>query len=335
MGFLANPADRLAFGVMAALAAAGAGVSFFFGVGAGIVASVTAAALLVTAAVWSGKRHREIEKLIEYLDQVLHDDGALMDFGNEEGELRVLKSEIYKMTIRLREQADALKKDKVFLADSIADISHQLRTPLTSMSLALSLLSWEECPPDRRQALLRELTMLLHRMDSLISVLLKISKLDAGTAEFQSEQVPVRQVLAEAAELVAIPMELRGQTLRICGDREAAFCGDAMWTVEALGNILKNCMEHMEENGVMTIQVTENALFTELVIQDDGTGIDPADLPHVFERFYRGKNADSGSFGIGLALSRMIISRQNGTIKVGNRRQGGTQFTIRFYKGTV
>lgn len=335
MGFLASPTDRIAFGVLTLLGGIGAGISFFFGLGIGIFVSVIVVVMLVTVAVWSGKRHREIERLTHYLEQVLHDQYTMEDFGNEEGELKILKSEIYKMTIRLREQADALRKDKIYLADSIADISHQLRTPLTSMNLALSLLSREDCPPERQRMLLRELTVLLQRMDSLISALLKISKIDAGTAEFQSEPVSVYRVLSEAAELIAIPMELRGQTLKLYGDRDASFLGDELWSVEALGNILKNCMEHMAENGTLVIQVTENVLFTEIVIQDDGKGIDPEDLPHIFERFYRGKNADSGSFGIGLALSRMIITQQNGTIKASNRLKGGTQFTIRFYKGAV
>lgn len=335
MGFLASPADWAAFGVLIALGVIGAGVSFFFGLGIGIFVSVIVAAMIGIVVVSSRKRHREIAQLTHYLEQVLYDSYTMEDFGNEEGELKVLRSEIYKMTVRLREQADALQKDKIYLADSIADISHQLRTPLTSMNLALSLLCREDCPPERRRALLRELTVLLNRMDSLISALLKISKIDAGTAEFQSEPVSVYRILEEAAELIAIPMELRGQTLQVYGDRGATFLGDAMWSVEALGNILKNCMEHMEENGTMTIHVTENVLFTEIVIQDDGKGIDPEDLPHIFERFYRGKNADSNSFGIGLALSRMIITQQNGTIKASNRFTGGTQFTIRFYKGAV
>lgn len=161
-----------------------------------------------------------------FLNRVMHGDYTLDDLGNEEGELKLLKSEIYKMTVRLREQADALEQDKHYLADAIADISHQLRTPLTSMNLAMSLLCREECSPEKQKALLREVTMLLQRMDSLITALLKISKLDAGTVVFRKEPVSVFQVLSEAAEGVAIPMDLRGQTLRISGDSDAMFEGD-------------------------------------------------------------------------------------------------------------
>lgn len=228
-----------------------------------------------------------------------------------------------------------MQKDKIYLADSIADISHQLRTPLTSMNLVLTLLKREQNSPERQQELLRELTILLSQMDSLITALLKISQIDAGTAEFQQEPVSVYKVPSRAAEGIAIPMELRGQTMTISGDAQASYLGDEMWSAEALGNILKNCMEHMGENGKLEISVMENVMYTEIMIEDNGKGIAKEDLPHLFERFYRGKNADSGSFGIGLALSRMIISQQNGTIKVANRHQGGARFTIRFYKGAV
>ena len=130
-----------------------------------------------------------------------------------------------------------------------------------------------------------------------------------------------------------IPMELRGQALLIHAD--GAFRGDLSWTSAAIGNIVKNCMEHTPEGGRIEIEATENALFSEIIIKDNGTGISPEDLPHIFERFYKGKDSDGKSFGIGLALSRMIIAGQGGTVKAENRKPVGAMFTIRFYKGTV
>ena len=130
-----------------------------------------------------------------------------------------------------------------------------------------------------------------------------------------------------------IPMELRGQVLLIHAD--GAFRGDFSWSCEAIGNIVKNCMEHTPEGGRIEIDATENALFSEIIIKDNGTGISPEDLPHIFERFYKGKDSDGKSFGIGLALSRMIIAGQGGTVKAENRKPVGAMFTIRFYKGTV
>lgn len=327
--------DRYAFLLLAALGVMSTIAGFCFGLWPGVIAFAFAMAVLVIMVLWSRCRQDAIEELTQYLNRILHGDYTLDGLGNEEGELKILKSELYKMTIRLREQADALQQDKVYLADAIADISHQLRTPLTSMGVALSLLSREDCSPQRQRELVREVTVLLHRMDSLITALLKLSKLDTGTVALQAETVLLSSVVRQSAQLVAIPMELRGQRLQVTGDPKAAFQGDLLWTVEALGNILKNCVEHMDEGGVISLNMAENALYTQLVVEDDGKGIAPEDLPHIFERFYRGKNDDSGSFGIGLALSRMIVNRQNGTIKAENRRQGGARFTIRFYKGTI
>lgn len=335
MGAFHTPANRKMILLLSVLGAVGTAIGFILGWPAGLLTLGLSLAMIMAVVFHSQRRYREINHLVRYLDQVLQGDYTLDITVNEEGELKVLQSELYKMTVTLREQADALRADKVYLADSIADISHQLRTPLTSMHLTLSLLSQEDCSAEQRQTLLRELTALLSRMDSLIAALLKISKIDAGTAEFQKEPVSVYRLLQKALEPLAIPMELRGQSIWIKGNREAVFLGDEMWSVEAVCNILKNCMEHMGENGKIMISIGENALYTELVIRDTGKGIAKEDLPHIFERFYRGKNADSNSFGIGLALSRMIITQQNGTIKAGNHPEGGSRFTIRFYKSTI
>lgn len=335
MGFLSNPPTKIVLAIFIVVGAVGVGIGFYVNRISGILVLCVSVLFLIIFLVFIKKRYQEIDQLTRYLNQVLYGDYTLTIMENDEGELKILKSEIYKMTVMLREQADALEKDKIYLADSIADISHQLRTPLTSMGLILSLLSRKNTTPQRQMDLLRELTVLLRRMDSLISALLKISKIDAGTAEFQSEPVLVQQLIEKAAEPIVIPLELRGQTIQIKGDPNVTFLGDEMWSVEALGNILKNCMEHMDENGVIQISYIENALYTEITIKDNGKGISKEDLPHIFERFYRGENADSSSFGIGLALSRMIITEQNGTIKAGNNPEGGMYFIIRFYKGVI
>lgn len=237
------------------------------------------------------------------------------------------------MTIRLREQQQTLTREKAHLADSIADISHQIRTPLTSINLLIGLLSEPKLTDARRQQLIHELYELLSRIDWLITTLLKISRLDAGTVQFKQEQVSLEELLKKACVTLLIPVELRRQELRIHAD--GAFRGDLSWTCEAIGNIVKNCMEHTPEGGGIEIDAAENALYSEIIIKDNGTGISSEDLPHIFERFYKGKDSDGKSFGIGLALSRMIITGQGGTVKAENRKPAGAMFTIRFYKGTV
>ena len=304
------------------LSAAACAVCFFFDIRAGLTAAGLSLLLMLVFCISTYKRY-----------QILHGDHAIDFDSYSEGELSILHSEIYKMTIRLREQQQTLTREKAYLADSIADISHQIRTPLTSINLLIGLLSEPKLTDARRQQLIHELYELLSRIDWLITTLLKISRLDAGTVQFKQEQVSLEELLKKSCVTLLIPMELRGQELLIHAD--GAFHGDFSWTCEAIGNIVKNCMEHTPEGGRIEIEATENALFSEIIIKDNGTGISPEDLPHIFERFYKGKDSDGKSFGIGLALSRMIITGQGGTVKAENRKPVGAMFTIRFYKGTV
>lgn len=278
-------------------------------------------------------RYRRIAALSERIDRVLHGDNSISFDKYAEGELGILQSELYKMTVRLREQQQRLQDDKVYLADSIADISHQIRTPLTSINLLVSFLSAPDLSDARRRELTRELFDLLSRIDWLITSLLKISKLDAGTVQFKKENLSLEELIRKSVSPLLVPMELRGQTLDVRA--EGSFLGDSAWTSEALGNIVKNCMEHTPEGGKIEICAHETALYSEITVSDNGSGINAEDLPHIFERFYKGKNSDEKSFGIGLALSRMIVVGQNGTVKAENGKDCGAVFTLRFYKGTI
>lgn len=306
---------------------------FLFDLRAGLTAVVLSLLLMQIFCISTYKRYRRIASLADDINHVLHGDSPI-DFDNySEGELSILHSEIYKMTVRLREQQQKLISDKEYLADSLADISHQIRTPLTSINLLVERLSASGLTDECRHQLTNELYGLLDRIDWLITTLLKISKLDAGTVQFNKETVSMETLINKSCAPLLIPIELRGQELVICA--EGNFYGDPAWTSEAVGNIVKNCMEHTPDGGKIEIEATENALYSEIVIKDNGTGISPEDLPHIFERFYKGKDSDGKSFGIGLALSRTIIAEQKGTVKAENRKNTGAMFTLRFYKGTV
>lgn len=315
------------------------------------------AALLNTACVaacaagtglWTGLQRKRLKALAMDMDRLLHGDYRVRFQTYEEGETAIVANELAKITDTLQTQAEALKKEKIYLSDSIADISHQIRTPLTALNLTLETcaqeagqLSGQENPAKREEPLrtaegLRQAKQLTRRMEWLIEALLKLSKLDAGTVIFAEERVCAARLISQAAEPLCIPMELRRQTLRTEGIApDAAFCGDAAWSAEAVGNILKNCVEHTGEGGTIRVSAAENAIYTELVIEDNGEGIDAEDLPHLFERFYKGKNSGGNSVGIGLALARAIVQRQNGTIQAENKIEGGARFTIRFYKNVV
>ena len=306
---------------------------FLFDLRAGLTAVVLSLLLMLIFCIGTYKRYRRIASLADDINHVLHGDSPI-DFDNySEGELSILHSEIYKMTVRLREQQQKLISDKEYLADSLADISHQIRTPLTSINLLVERLSASGLTDECRHQLTNELYGLLDRIDWLITTLLKISKLDAGTVQFNKETVSMETLINKSCAPLLIPIELRGQELIIRA--EGNFYGDSAWTSEAVGNIVKNCMEHTPDGGKIEIEAAENALYSEIIIKDNGTGISPEDLPHIFERFYKGKDSDGKSFGIGLALSRMIIAGQKGTVKAENRKNTGAMFTLRFYKGTV
>ena len=315
------------------LSAAACAVCFFFDIRAGLTAAGLSLLLMLVFCISTYKRYQRISSLADDINQVLHGDSSI-DFDNySEGELSILYSEIYKMTVRLREQRQKLLSDKEYLADSLADISHQIRTPLTSINLLVERLLASGLTDECRHQLTNELYGLLDRIDWLITTLLKISKLDAGTVRFNKETVSLETLIKKSCSPLLIPIELRGQELIIRA--EGDFYGDLAWTREAVGNIVKNCMEHTPDGGRIEINAAETALYSEIVIKDNGTGISPEDLPRIFERFYKGKDSDGKNFGIGLALSRMIIARQGGTVKAENQKSAGAMFTIRFYKGTV
>ena len=306
---------------------------FWFDLRAGLTAAGLSLLLMLIFCISTYRRYRRIASLAADVNHVLHDNSPI-DFDNySEGELSILHSEIYKMTVRLREQQQKLINDKKYLADSLADISHQIRTPLTSINLLVERLSATGLSDECRHQLTNELYGLLDRIDWLITSLLKISKLDAGTVSFNKETVSLETLINKSCSPLLIPIELHGQELIL--RTEGNFYGDPAWTSEAVGNIVKNCMEHTPDGGRIEINAAETALYSEIVIKDNGTGISPEDLPHIFERFYKGKNSDGKSFGIGLALSRMIIAGQKGTVKAENRKSAGAVFTLRFYKGTV
>ena len=313
------------------MAAAAVTLGFAISPAAGVLVLVSAAAFGTAFFAFTKARYKSIARLSDQIDLVLHNADRLNIDEMDEGELSILHSEITKMMLRIREQNDALKKEKEHLANSLADIAHQLRTPLTSVNLILSLL--ENNPEENeRKALIQETKELFEQMDWLLTSLLKISRLDAGIVVFQHEQINVTHLINTALHPFLIPMELRGIDARIDVPKGIIIPGDPGWLSEAIQNILKNCIESAGENGKIEIVCGDNPLFTEIAIHDSGAGFEKEDLPYLFDRFYRGKNPNASGYGIGLALCKMIITRQGGTITAKNHPQGGAIFAIRFPK---
>ena len=334
MNFLRNPEVVKTLCLQIFISVSAIVVAFIWEQRFGVFTLVFATLLLLTSTVSTYIRYKRIYDLSADIDRILHGNDMNLSFDKyHEGELAVLQSEIHKMTMRLREQRWQLEDDKRYLANALADISHQVRTPLTSINLLVGLLSEPNIPDERRRKLTHELLDLLLRIDWLITTLLKISKLDAGTVRFQQETISLNELIRKATDSLLIPIEIKEQNLYI--NANGNFTGDVSWTVEAISNIVKNCVEHTPNGGEIRIEAGENSLFAEIVISDSGSGIAQEDLPHIFERFYKSKNAGDKNFGIGLSLTRMIIINQNGVIKAENNAAKGALFTIRFYKSIV
>jgi signal transduction histidine kinase len=314
------------------------------GIGAGLLARLLPAALALTglacagfALLMVGYRRAisaQVAGLSAYLRKIEAGDYALDVRDNGEGSFSLLKNDLYKVTVRLREQAEMLQKDKTALSNLIADISHQIKTPLTSLGVLADLLA-EDPPEEDRRAFVERLRAQLGRIQWLVAALLKLARLDAGTAAFKSEPVALRDLVQHALEPLHIPLEIKKQHLEVHGDDGAGFTGDFNWSAEALTNVVKNCVDHTPEGGKIEIAYAANALYAEITVSDDGEGIASADLPNIFNRFYRGANAGENSVGIGLALAKAIFNAQGGDIIVHSQRGAGTSFEIRLFRGVV
>lgn len=298
---------------------------------AGILEFVSAAVLGTVFYIFTRVRYNKIAQLSEQIDMVLHNAEHLYFSEADEGELSILRSEIVKMTLRIREQNEALKSEKKHLADSLADISHQLRTPLTSVNIILSLLE-KNMDKKEQRTLLREAGELFGQMDFLLASLLKLSRLDAGIVIFKKEQIDIGNLISVSLRPFLISMELHNIQIQTDIPEGITISGDFKWLSEAFQNVIKNSIESVGDNGKIKIACEDNSLFTQITFHDDGAGFEKEDIPHLFERFYRGKDADATGYGIGLALCRTIIMRQGGTVIAKNHPQGGAIFYVRFLK---
>ncbi|MDD6567579.1 MAG: HAMP domain-containing sensor histidine kinase [Eubacteriales bacterium] len=279
------------------------------------------------------KRNDKINELNNYLSLMCSGNFDLDIMDNSEGEMSILKNNLYKIMTLLKTQNEQLNTDKLYLADSLADISHQLKTPLTSMMVMSDLLK-DEKNEDKQNEFLSIIEVQLDKMKWLITNLLKISKLDAGTTEFKHEKFNISPVLEKSLKPFYVTCDIR--EIEIDNEiNDFEFVGDDNWTGEAIENIIKNCIEHTENNGTIKFFSERTNVYNSLFIQDNGCGIAKEDLPHIFERFYHGKNSSSESVGIGLALAKTVLEKEKGDIIVNSELGKGSIFELRFYKAIV
>ncbi len=276
------------------------------------------------------KKIKEITKMISKINNRQFDID-INDFN--EGELSILKNEISKTTIMLRQVADNSVKDKLNLKDSLGDISHQLKTPLTSITIMIdNILDNPDMDEKTRKSFLINIKREILNINFLVMSLLKLSKFDANVVKFNKENVYLKDIIIESIKNVSMIKELKNITIKVSGDDNIKLLCDFKWQVESITNILKNSIEHTSEYGTVEVNYSENKLYTRILIKDNGKGIDSNDLPHIFDRFYKGENGSDDSFGIGLSLSKTIIEKEGGSITVKSTPNIGTIFTIKYLK---
>ena len=279
------------------------------------------------------KRDKKINQITNYINQIKNKKYDLNIEENTEDELSNLKNELYKITIMLKEESEISKKDKENLKMSVEDISHQLKTPLTSITIMLDNLKDNLNMEEKtKQKFIFEISKQVEWINWLVISMLKLSKLDANVVQFYDEKINLNKFIGEIIKNLEIPIEVKNQKIIIDGNENVSFIGDYKWQQEAITNIIKNCIEHNANNGTIYINYEENSLFTKITIRDEGEGIPKEDLKHIFERFYKGKNSSENSVGIGLALAKNIIEKNNGMINCKSELDKGTEFVIKYMK---
>lgn len=279
------------------------------------------------------KGNKTIREITEYIKKINEKKYELKIEENTENELSKLKNELYKITVMLKEEAEESMDAKKTLKVAIEDISHQLKTPLTSMSIMLdNIIENPDMESDTRNLFIHEINRQIKWINWLILSLLKLAKLDSNTIEFEKNNINVQNLINNAVKNLEIPIDIKEQKIIISGDKNTSFVGDYNWENEAITNVLKNCIEHTEKNKNIYVNFEENNFYTKIEIIDEGKGIDKEDLKHIFKRFYKGKNSSENSVGIGLALAKTIIEKDKGQIVCTSEVDKGTKFEIRYMK---
>ena len=282
-------------------------------------------------------QNKKISEITKYIEDINRGIYTLSIQENSEDELSILKNELYKITVMLREQSENSIKDKMQLKKSLEDISHQLKTPLTSITIMLdNLLDNPNMDVDIRNDFIKSIYREISNINFFIQALLKLSKFDVNTIKFNRKEEKIRDIIDQAQQNVETLCDLRKIKIETIPDfgqapfRNPEVVCDIKWQVEAITNIIKNCVEHSESGTKISIKYGKNDLYSDILIEDQGSGIDPEDLKHIFERFYKGKNSSKDSVGIGLSLAKTIIEKDNGYITVESEIGKGSKFCIRY-----
>lgn len=277
-------------------------------------------------------KDKKVSEITKLLERINNRDYSLDIDSNTEDELSILKNELYKTTIMLKEQAVIEREGKVSLKNSLEDISHQLKTPLTSIIISLdNIIENPDMSDDVKMKFINSIYREINNISFLVQSILKLSKFDAGTIEFFRKEVFVSDIINRSIDNVILISDLKDVSFDVSISKEAKLFCDSMWQVEAITNILKNAIEHSVNGGVVRVDCSQNKVLTKIIINNNSV-ISEKDLPNIFKRFYKGKNSNVDSVGIGLSLSKSIIEKDNGKVQVSSNIKEGTTFTIKYYK---
>lgn len=278
-------------------------------------------------------QEKKIKEINDYINGINNKNYTLKIEENNNRELSRLRNELYKTTVLLKETAELSVKEKENLSTAIADISHQLKTPLTSIRIMLDNIQDDpDMEKEVREDFLMEISKQIDWISSLVISLLKIAKFDAGTIKMENEEIHVQKLIDSVIGNLAILIELKEIEIITKIDEKAMFVADYKWQQEALTNILKNAIEHSNQKSKIYIETENTSVFLKIIIRDEGQGISKIDQKHIFERFYKAKNSSENSIGIGLALAKTIIEKNNGYVNVDSEVGKGTTFEIKYLK---
>ena len=277
------------------------------------------------------KKDRKLDEILKYIKEINNKNYNLKIEDNKNDELSYLRNELYKITVMLKNQSEILKTEKQNLQRALEDISHQIKTPLTSIGILLdNLIQNPYMEKETRDKFIEEINEQVNLISNLIITLLKLARLDTGVIEFQREKIYVNELINEIIHNLKTQLNSKNQEIVLEGKKEVTFLGDYNWEREAITNILKNCIENTENNKKIYIYYEKNNFYTKIVIKDEGRGIEKEEIKHIFERFYKGKNSNRQSIGIGLSFSKAIIEKDNGKIICKSKMGEGSIFEIKY-----
>lgn len=287
--------------------------------------------IIIIYVIYNKYINHRISNITKYVEEINKKNYKLDILSNGENSLSLLQNEIYKTMVMLKESADNSLLDKKQLKDSLSDISHQLKTPLTSISIMLdNIIDDPNMPSNIREEFILDIKREITNINFLVQNILKLSKFDANTINFAEERIDIQKLLDETVQKVSVLSDLKNINISVSCDRGMKIKGDFKWEVEALTNILKNCVEHAYENSEVIIKATDNRIYSIISIKNEGSTIDSKDINHIFERFYKGKNSSKDSVGIGLSLAKTIIEKDNGNISV-ESKNNITEFRVKYF----